>query len=309
MKRKMLNAISVLGVFLAVVVSIPAMALGVVLLRPVFLCMIPAAVVGIGLSRSASLANAGESVAKMMATLATLLVVLAAIPLMAILGFTLRYALVLAIPLGVIGACLALVFVPSFRTLILAKVPEQGLRQVMGFRFSDGCLYSPSHTWVRVGIGRKEAEVGLDDFAQKLLGRASEIELSVSPGAIVKQGETIGMLRHDGRFIPIKSPLEGIVSSLNRGVLSDPGRVNHDPYGRGWILKLEPQSIAYDRVMLKAGEVAREWLQNELERFRAIVQGSPALAPVLQDGGVFVENLSDHLDDSTWARLKKTFFE
>ena len=309
MKRRLLDAFAVLAVLLGVVVAIPVMALGVVLLRPVLLGAVPVGVVGIGLARSVSARRVGEGLTKLMVTVSVLIGLLVAIPLMAFLGFTLRYALALAIPAGVIGAALALALDPSFRALILEKTADQRLRQIMGFMLSDNCLYSPSHTWTRVGIGRKEAEIGLDDFAQKLLGKAGAIELSVTPGTLVKQGETIGMLRHDGRSIPIKSPLEGVVSSLNRGVLSDPGRINHDPYGRGWILKLEPQSFAYDRVLLKAGEAAREWLQNELERFRVIVQGSPALAPVLQDGGVFVENLAEHLDDATWARLKESFFK
>lgn len=309
MKRRMRDVFMTLAIFLGVVVAIPVMAVGIVFLRPVLLGAVPAVVVGIGLASSSPVRRVRESVGSLMLTIAVMMAVVVAIPLIALLGFTLRYALFLAIPAGVIGAMLVMAVVPSFRALMLEKSTDSHLLRIMGFLMQRNCLYFPSHTWAKLGVGGKEVEVGLDDFAQKLLGKAEALELSVTPGSLVKQGETVGVLRHGGRSIPIKSPLEGTVLSLNRGILSHPARINRDPYGSGWILKLKPQSIAYDRVLLKAEEAAKEWLQNEIEHLRAIVYGSPSLAPVLQDGGVFVENLSEHIDDATWARLKGAFFE
>jgi hydrogenase-4 membrane subunit HyfE len=131
------------------------------LLRPVLLSLVPAVVVGIGLASSVSAGRMGESPTKLVLTVSTLVGVLVAIQLMVFLGFTLRYGLALAIPAGVIGAALALALVPSFRALILEKTADQRLRQIMGFMLSDNCIYSPSHTWTRVGIGRKETEIGL----------------------------------------------------------------------------------------------------------------------------------------------------
>jgi len=123
MKRRLLDAFAVLAVLLGVVVAIPVMALGVVLLRPVLLGAVPVGVVGIGLAHSVSARRVGEGLTKLMVAVSVLIGLLVAIPLMAFLGFTLRYALALAIPAGVIGAALALALDPSFRALILEKTP------------------------------------------------------------------------------------------------------------------------------------------------------------------------------------------
>jgi hypothetical protein len=136
MKRRLLDAFAVLAVLLGVVVAIPVMARGVVLLRPLLLGAVPVGVVGIGLAPLVSARRVGEGLTKLMVTVSVLIGLLVAIPLMAFLGFTLRYALALAIPAGVIGAALALALDPSFRALILEKTADRRLRQIMGFMLS-----------------------------------------------------------------------------------------------------------------------------------------------------------------------------
>jgi len=104
------------------------------------------------------------------------------------------------------------------------------------FNVPEGIFYHQGHSWVREEIGGL-LRVGVDDFAQKMLGTVSSIHTGKA-GAMVKQGEQGWTLKAGARSVAMLSPVDGEILEVNKDVLSDPSLINRDPYGKGWLFKI-----------------------------------------------------------------------
>lgn len=96
--------------------------------------------------------------------------------------------------------------------------------------------YSKTHEWVTVD--GKTATVGISDFAQAQLGDVVFLELPKA-GRKVAKGEAFGTIESVKAASDLYSPVEGTVASINDNLTAHPELVNSDPYGEGWILKME----------------------------------------------------------------------
>ena len=92
------------------------------------------------------------------------------------------------------------------------------------FQLRDDAFFHQGHTWV-VPAGHGEALVGMDDFAQKLLGTPGGF-LFPAVGTRVTQGEPAWQVQVDGHAIPMLSPVGGEVLAVNEDVVRSPGLVN-----------------------------------------------------------------------------------
>jgi hypothetical protein len=95
----------------------------------------------------------------------------------------------------------------------------------------------------------------------------------------------------------------GRVVARNETALRDPGLVNGDPYGTGWLLEVEaPRWDHGIRALLRGGR-AKEWLARAEAALRR--QMSPELGAVLQDGGVPVSGIARALSPEKWDELAR----
>jgi len=124
--------------------------------------------------------------------------------------------------------------------------------------------------------------VGLDDFAQKLVGKVDSIDLP-SVGSRLIQGEKGWVLRAGDQAIPMLSPLDGEVVAVNEEAARSPEIVHEDPYGKGWLLKVRPARLAANRTNLLTGRLAKKWTDEALYGLRYTMGGN--LGPLYQDGG------------------------
>jgi glycine cleavage system H protein len=107
----------------------------------------------------------------------------------------------------------------------------------------DDLKYTKEHEWVR--IEGDTATVGITDYAQGELGDVVFVELP-SVGAKVKQMEAFGTIEAVKAVSEIFSPLTGTVKEINGDLEADSAVINSDPYGAGWMIKIEgfPQEEA-----------------------------------------------------------------
>jgi len=176
------------------------------------------------------------------------------------------------------------------------------------FRVPDGYGFHQGHTWMKVdhlmGPGhQKLVKVGVDDFAQKLIGKVDGVVLP-AVGSRLTQGDKGWSLMVDSEAIPMLSPVDGEVVAVNEEVLRSPGILSRDPYGDGWLLKVKSDRIAADTRNLLTGNVARAWMETSLENLHPIRH--EAVGPVLQDGGLPVEGIARVLGGEHWVDLAKT---
>ncbi|PJM76970.1 glycine cleavage system protein GcvH [Bifidobacterium felsineum] len=113
--------------------------------------------------------------------------------------------------------------------------------------------YSDEHVWV----DRSDddlAILGITEFAADQLGELVFVDLP-EPGSRVEAGDEIVELESSKAVQPMISPVAGTVKYVNRDVADDPSVINGDPYGEGWILKVELDDDEPD--LLTAEEYAK----------------------------------------------------
>jgi len=96
--------------------------------------------------------------------------------------------------------------------------------------------YTKSHEWLTAD--GKSVTVGITDFAQSQLGDVVFLELP-APGRKLTAGESFGVVESVKAASDLYSPVSGRITAVNEKLAAHPELINSDPYGDGWILKLE----------------------------------------------------------------------
>ena len=96
--------------------------------------------------------------------------------------------------------------------------------------------YTKTHEWV--AVDGKQVTVGITDFAQAQLGDVVFLELPKT-GRKLDARETFGVIESVKAASDLYSPVAGRITEVNEKLASKPELINSDPYGEGWILKLE----------------------------------------------------------------------
>ncbi|HTP16948.1 MAG TPA: glycine cleavage system protein GcvH [Streptosporangiaceae bacterium] len=99
----------------------------------------------------------------------------------------------------------------------------------------DELHYTHEHEWV--AVSDSIATVGITDHAQNALGDVVYVSLP-PPGGKVTAGEPCGEVESTKSVSDIYSPVDGEVTEVNGEIDDDPGLVNSDPYGAGWLFKV-----------------------------------------------------------------------
>ena len=95
--------------------------------------------------------------------------------------------------------------------------------------------FTQSHEWVHVEGG--VATVGISEHAQSELGDVIFVELP-SVGTALKAGDKFGTIESVKAASDLYTPVGGTVSGVNDQLTDAPERVNADPYGEGWMIRL-----------------------------------------------------------------------
>jgi glycine cleavage system H protein len=97
-------------------------------------------------------------------------------------------------------------------------------------------MYTREHEWV--GVEGKIATIGITDWAQGELGDVVFVELP-AVGSEVKQGDSFGTIEAVKAVSDLYSPVTGRIVEINSSLDDDPMTVNRDPYGDGWMIRVE----------------------------------------------------------------------
>jgi glycine cleavage system H protein len=95
--------------------------------------------------------------------------------------------------------------------------------------------YTAEHEWV--AIDGQTASVGITEHAADALGDVVYVS-PPTPGTKVTAGEPCGEIESTKSVSDLYSPVDGEVTDVNADIEDDPGQVNSDPYGAGWLFKV-----------------------------------------------------------------------
>jgi glycine cleavage system H protein len=117
--------------------------------------------------------------------------------------------------------------------------------------FPDNLKYTKDHEWVKVE--GNTATIGITDFAQGELGDIVYVEIET-------QGETLNKEQVFGTVEAVKTvsdlfmPVSGKITEVNPALTSNPEGVNKDPYGTGWMIKVEMTNPADENELMSAAD-------------------------------------------------------
>lgn len=101
--------------------------------------------------------------------------------------------------------------------------------------------YTKDHEWIKVA--GDIATIGITDFAQGELGDIVYVDIS-TVGQSLKQHDVFGTVEAVKTVSDLFMPISGNVTEVNKGLDAAPEKVNSDPYGDGWMVKVKVSSTA-----------------------------------------------------------------
>jgi len=119
----------------------------------------------------------------------------------------------------------------------------------------DDLQYTRTHEWVR-DLSNGQVEIGITDHAQEALGDLVFVEIP-QVGRQLASGEACAVVESVKAASDVYSPVAGRVIARNDALTQQPELLNTDPYGAGWLIRVERGSAPVDGALLKAAEYAQ----------------------------------------------------
>jgi glycine cleavage system H protein len=139
------------------------------------------------------------------------------------------------------------------------------------YDFPDDLWYHPrEHLWLRperAGDGWL-VTVGVDAVGQDALGEVVYVQLT-DTGRPVARGEAVGSLEAEKMVRPILAPLSGTLREVNAALMAAPRILNRDPYGQGWMFRVQARDWEGEREELVHGAArVTAWIIAELQEMK-----------------------------------------
>ncbi|HRO43369.1 MAG TPA: glycine cleavage system protein GcvH [Flavipsychrobacter sp.] len=103
-------------------------------------------------------------------------------------------------------------------------------------QFPDNLRYTKDHEWIKVE--GNIATIGVTDFAQRELGDIVFVDVN-TVGKALKANEIFGSVEAVKTVSDLYLPVDGTITEVNSALEGNPEYVNQDPYGQGWMIKME----------------------------------------------------------------------
>ena len=124
------------------------------------------------------------------------------------------------------------------------------MKEISQLVLPEDVRYATDHEWAR--LEGDEVVIGLADYAQDQLGDIVFVELP-GEGEVFEKGDEFGTVESVKAVSELFMPLGGEVVAVNEALEEDPGLVNTDPYGAGWLIRVRPSSLSEYELMMEKG--------------------------------------------------------
>jgi glycine cleavage system H protein len=128
------------------------------------------------------------------------------------------------------------------------------------YKVEEGVYYTKEHEWAKK-LGDGNVAVGIDDYAQNQLHEIVFVELPEVDAEVAKGG-ALGAVESVKAVSDVYAPVGGRVVEVNEELLDSPELINDDPYGEGWIAKIEPSGLDADLAKLMDAEKYKAFLAS-----------------------------------------------
>ena len=140
------------------------------------------------------------------------------------------------------------------------------------FPTPKGYAFHVGHTWVR-SEGGENTCVGLDSFAANLIGNIEHIDV-LGENRWVRQGQRLMTVKANQVSVDLMSPVEGVITSINKRVVDDPTLLIRHSFEEGWVAKITSPEFPINRKNLIQGVMAAPWMQDSVIRLSTMLASS-----------------------------------
>lgn len=180
---------------------------------------------------------------------------------------------------------------------------EKSVSLIDWFLLKEDYYFHQGHSWA-FPEDKNIVKVGIDDFAQKLLGKPTAVLLP-KIGDKIEQGEKGFAMQFDKKNIDLLSPVEGEVIEINQDVINSPDLLNKEPYKNGWLMKVKVPKMRSNFNNLLTGKLAKAWLEDTVEKISNTMTKDVGI--VMQDGGVPISGFVKEIAKDNWENIAKEF--
>lgn len=171
-------------------------------------------------------------------------------------------------------------------------------------------LYSSNHIWARHDDA-SGMTLGLDAFAVRILPRRHSFILP-QVSTSVRRGEPIAWIQAATDTLTFYSPIDCTITAINDRVIESPSICRESPYDEGWLLHISAGDGKSKLDFMESERYAKQ-MQSDLLRFRtacfkALKRDRTGLGPLLNDGGVAVQDMAEALGWTRYITLIAPFF-
>lgn len=136
--------------------------------------------------------------------------------------------------------------------------------EIQGYNMPDDLYYEEHHFWVR-----DEGDLlvmGMDDFAQMLAKEIVYVQLP-DEGKMLQAAKRFAKVESGKWLGKVYAPVNGELAAVNEELETNPGLINEDCYGKGWMFKIKPKDKGELANLIHGPEAVEKWLLAEIERY------------------------------------------
>jgi glycine cleavage system H protein len=136
--------------------------------------------------------------------------------------------------------------------------------EIQGYNMPDELYYEENHFWVK-----EEGDLfvmGMDDFAQKMAGEIVYVQLP-EEGKSLSAGKKFAKIESGKWLGKVFAPVNGELAALNEDLETDPGLINADCYGKGWLYKIKPADKDELKNLIHGHEAVEKWILADIEKY------------------------------------------
>ena len=191
----------------------------------------------------------------------------------------------------------------------ITHMSETELFRSSEFSIPGGVFISDSHTWAAIEH-EGAVKVGIDDFANKLIGKIDDIDFP-NLGMQAQKGEPLFSIKQGKRKIPFNSPISGRVTKINNKLKEDIDEMEMGSYHGNWVCILDADNLDTELSSLKIGHAAVGFFQDDLEKMRDLMKDMVKReknGTEIDAGEELYIGEMEHLDDSNYDKIVNRFF-
>jgi len=136
--------------------------------------------------------------------------------------------------------------------------------EIQGYTLPDELYYEENHYWVK-----EEGDLlvmGMDDFAQKMAGEIVFVQLP-EEGKELTAGKKFAKIESGKWLGKVFAPVNGELAAVNEELETNPGLINSDCYGKGWIYKIKPSDKGEVANLIYGKDAVEKWMLAEIEKY------------------------------------------